>query len=42
MPQRLTDPADIERRLLELAHTTDAKLTAPALAYFAPCSLDAA
>jgi hypothetical protein len=30
----------IERRLLELAHTTDAKITVPALAYFAPCSLD--
>jgi TM2 domain-containing membrane protein YozV len=34
-----TDDA-IERRLLELAHTTDAKITVPALAYFAPCSLD--
>lgn len=30
----------IERRLLELAHTTDAKITVPALAYFAPCSMD--
>ena len=30
----------IEARLLELAHTTDAKLTAPALAYFAGCSID--
>jgi hypothetical protein len=29
----------IERRLLELAHTTDAKITVPALAYFAPCSM---
>lgn len=29
----------IEARLLELAHTTDAKLTAPALAYFAGCSI---
>jgi hypothetical protein len=37
---RITDPALIEARLLELAHTTDAKLTAPALAYFAPCSID--
>jgi hypothetical protein len=37
---RITDPSAIEARLLELAHTTDAKLTAPALAYFAPCSLD--
>jgi hypothetical protein len=31
--------AAIERRLLELAHTTDAKITVPALAYFAPCSM---
>ena len=37
---RLKDPSAIEARLLELAHTTDAKLTAPALAYFAPCSLE--
>src|SRR5436190_13130708 len=37
---RLKDPSTIEHRLLELAHTTDAKITAPALAYFAPCSLD--
>jgi TM2 domain-containing membrane protein YozV len=37
---RLTDPSAIEARLLELAHTTDAKITAPALAYFAPCSID--
>lgn len=40
MTYRITDPSAIEARLLELAHTTDAKLTAPALAYFAPCSLD--
>jgi hypothetical protein len=39
---RLTDAAAIEQRLLELAYTTDAKLTAPALAYFAPCSVEAA
>ena len=38
--QRTKDPAAIEARLLELAHTTDAVLTAPALAYFAPCSLE--
>lgn len=38
--QRTKDPALIEARLLELAHTTDAKITAPALAYFAACSLD--
>src|SRR5215468_5250495 len=37
---RITDASAIEQRLLELAHTTDAKLTAPALAYFAPCSLE--
>lgn len=37
---RITDAGAIEARLLELAHTTDAKITAPALAYFAPCSLD--
>jgi hypothetical protein len=37
---RLKDASAIEQRLLELAHTTDAKITAPALAYFAPCSLD--
>lgn len=29
----------IEQRLLAFAYTTDAKLTAPALAYFAPCSI---
>ena len=37
---RITDAGAIEARLLDLAHTTEAKLTAPALAYFAPCSLD--
>jgi hypothetical protein len=37
---RLNDASAIEQRLLELAHTTDAKITATALAYFAPCSLD--
>ncbi len=37
---RITDLGAIEARLLELAHTTDAKLTAPALAYFAPCSVE--
>ncbi len=37
---RLKDASAIEQRLLELAHTTDAKITAPALAYFAPCSLE--
>lgn len=37
---RITDPSAIEARLLELAHTTDAKITTPALAYFAPCSIE--
>jgi len=36
----LTLPADIERRLLELAHTTEAKITPASLAYYAPCSID--
>jgi len=37
---RIHDASAIESRLLELAHTTDAKITAPALAYYAPCSID--
>ena len=37
---RTEDPNVIEHRLLELAYTTDAKITAPALAYFAPCSIE--
>lgn len=40
MSNRIRDASAIEQRLLELAHTTEAKLTAPALAYFAPCSLE--
>jgi TM2 domain-containing membrane protein YozV len=32
----------LERRLLELAYTTNLEITAPALAYFAPCSIDEA
>lgn len=40
MQHQLTDATLIEQRLLELAYTTDAKITAPALAYFAPCSID--
>lgn len=36
---RLTDASAIEHRLLELAYTTDARLTPAALAYFAPCSI---
>jgi hypothetical protein len=38
--QRLKDLSAIEARFLDLAHTTDAKLTATALAYFAPCSIE--
>jgi len=30
----------IEARLLELSHTTDVKITAPTLAYYAPCSIE--
>ena len=37
---QLKDASAIERRLLALAHTTDAKITAPTLAFFAPCSID--
>ena len=40
MLNRIKDASAIEHRLLELVHTTDAKITAPALAYFAPCSID--
>ena len=40
MPNYLTDARAIEQRMLELAHTTDTKITAPALAYFAPCTID--
>jgi len=42
MMQRTDDPELIEHRLLELVYTTDAPISAPALAYFAPCSLSAA
>ena len=34
-----SDAHAIEQRLLELAYTTDTKLTATALAYFAPCAI---
>jgi hypothetical protein len=34
-----SDARAIEQRLLELAYTTDTKLTATALAYFAPCAI---
>lgn len=40
MQTRIKDPSAIEARLLELAHTTDTKLTATALAFYAPCSID--
>jgi TM2 domain-containing membrane protein YozV len=33
------DDRSIERRLLDFAYTTDAKITAPSLAYYAPCSI---
>ncbi len=38
--QRTDDPNVIEHRLLELAYTTDAKITAPVLAYYAACSIE--
>ena len=34
------DAHAIEQRLLELAYTTDTKLTATALAYYAPCAIE--
>jgi len=42
MTERTDDPEVIEHRLLELVYTTDAPITVPALAYFSPCSLEAA
>lgn len=39
-PNRTSDPAVIEHRLLDLAYTTDAKITAPVLAYWTPCSIE--
>ncbi len=42
MNQRTDDPGVIEHRLLELAYTTDVKITAPVLAYYAMCSIEAA
>jgi len=39
---RTEDASTVEHRLLELAYTTDAKITATALAYFAPCSIEVA
>jgi TM2 domain-containing membrane protein YozV len=40
MMERTTDLGVIEHRLLELAYTTDAKITAPVLAYYAMCSIE--
>jgi TM2 domain-containing membrane protein YozV len=37
---RTNDPVEIEHRLLELAYTTDAKITPPVLAYYARCSIE--
>ena len=37
---RTSDPAVIEHRLLDLAYTTDSTITAPLLAYYAPCSIE--
>ncbi len=37
---RTHDPAVIEHRLLDLAYTTDAVITAPLLAYYVPCRID--
>ncbi len=37
---RTQDPAVIEHRLLDLAYTTDAVLTAPLLAYYVPCKIE--
>jgi hypothetical protein len=35
-----SDPAVIEHRLLDLAYTTDAVITAPLLAYYVPCRIE--
>jgi TM2 domain-containing membrane protein YozV len=40
MIERTDDLNVIEHRLLELVYTTDAPITATALAYFAPCSME--
>lgn len=37
---RTSDPAVIEHRLLDLAYTTEATITTPLLAYYAPCSIE--
>jgi TM2 domain-containing membrane protein YozV len=38
--QRTNDPGIIEQRLLDMAYTTDSKITAPSLAYYAMCSIE--
>lgn len=38
--KRTTDPNLIEHRLLELVYTTEAPITATALAYYAKCSVE--
>lgn len=38
--ERTENPGVIEHRLLELAYTTDARITAPVLAYYAMCSIE--
>ncbi len=40
MYPRTNDPAVIEHRLLDLAYTSDALITAPLLAYYAPCAIE--
>jgi len=40
MMERTNDLGVIEHRLLELAYTTDVKITAPVLAYYAMCSIE--
>jgi TM2 domain-containing membrane protein YozV len=42
MMNRTDDPDVIEHRLLELVYTTETQITPATLAYFAPCSLEAA
>ena len=37
---RTDDTGIIEQRLLDMAYTTEAKITAPLLAYYARCSID--
>jgi len=39
-PERTEDAGVIEHRLLELAYTTETRITAPVLAYYALCSIE--